>query len=665
MSLKRAAALALGCALAGTVLLFSQQFSTCFPPPKLFALTSLTAFAWAAALAARLTPPRHLPFTLPLLAALAWLGAGLARMQSPEAFTLVFLPFAGAAAAAWLAAALAVHPAERSRLLWAFVLAHLGCSVYAAVQYYDLDPWTWTISYGRGRVFSTIGNPNFLAGQLVLALPVLAALGFETTGTLRWLARAVFAIGLLAFICAQTRGAWIGLLAGTLVAAAVWVIRHQTLRLPVRRWGWLIAVITTLGFWYSIPALNRTGISLPSQLTSVMELEQQSARQRFFWWRGAIELFREAPLLGHGMGNFVREFPAHSRRVAAPYSDLYPAFCDHPHNDYLFVLCEHGVLGLGLLLWLGAVWLKVCTLKATRGSLLHLGVLAGAVGVAVHAVWNMPSVIQSTIFTAGCLLGLTAVPGSSAEATGRPADTGDTAVESGEHRPLALAAGLVIALLVAYRPAVLLTAQGYLNGARTMKEKRRHAPAAYLARQTLRITNAPWRTSFLLGGIMYGQRYYGEALKAFKQDERENPWGADAILHQAKALRQMERYDEADAQCRRALKLVPNYPEAAVTIASLAYFRANKERRAGYPENMQLHLRRARIWLTYALRFFPKHAEALKLSGFVEVMDMRWLAAKEAWERYLKIKPADADMRHKLQTLLADLPRLLRGGKPK
>jgi len=228
-----------------------------------------------------------------------------------------------------------------------------------------------------------------------------------------------------------------------------------------------------------------------------------------------------------------------------------------------------------------------------------------------------------------------------------------------------VAIGLAATLGLSWRPAVLLTAQAYHNGARILHEKKQEATAAFLARRTLRITNAPWRAHFLLGSIMYANRYWEEARAAFADDEAENPWGADSILHQGKALREMGRWDEADAQCRRALRLVPNYAEAATTIATLAYARARADHDAGRTAAMRVRLRHARVWLTYALGFFPRHAEALKLLGFVEVMDRRWPAARGAWTRSLAARPTDDDLRRKLQMLEADLPRLLRGGLPR
>lgn len=672
---RRPATLLLALAWSGVVLWFSQRFLYCFPAPKLLAVAGLTALAWAFAGAAEpdlVRAAARAPFSPALAAVLVWDLAGLCFSRSPEAPALSLLPVAGAAAAAWLAAALASRTPERNRLLGWFAAAHLLAGGYGALQYFGQDPWTWTLDYGPGRVFATVGNPNFLAGQFVLALPVLVALGSCDRAVVPFalasLSRAAFAFGALAFICAQTRGAWLGLIAGGTAAAVAWSQKVPGTFSPgkgtwylsgpsARPVAWAAVVAAVLVGWFSAPSLNPTGISLPAQIASSAELGQQSARQRFFWWRAAFELTRAAPVAGCGTANFVREFPARARRVAPAYSDLPPAYCDHPHQDYLYVAAEHGLIGLGLLLWLGLIWCRLAWVRWRRdGDPLGLGVLAAAVGIAVHANWNMPSIIPSTLYTAAGLLGLVAArPG--------PADPAIPAAPSTPRRTLRLGAGLAVALAVALRPAVLMTAQCYLNGARILSENRAYAPAAYQALQTLRLTKAPWRTSFMLGGIYYGEGYYEQALAAFAADERENPWGADAILHQGKALRQLGRYDEADAQSRRALALVPNYPEAAVTIASLAYARADAARKTGHTSEQRKQLRRATVWLRYALAFFPRNAEALKLTGYVAVMNRDWPGASAAWEAYLRVKPLDDDQRNRLEALRRYLPRLMKEGK--
>lgn len=651
-----AAVTLLAAAIAGAVVVFSQAFATCFPAPKVAALAALLPLAAGAVwLGGRSGIPRRSPLAPPLAAVLAVLLAGWGRSSSPDAGGLLFAPVAAAVVAAWLAAALAPVPGATARLLAVLCAAHLVSSAYGLLQIAGRDPWTWTLDYGPGRIFATLGNPNFLAGQFALVLPVFAALGSATPGRLlRWLARAAFAAGLAVFTAAQTRSAWLGLLAGGGGAAGGWWLlhRHAAPR-PELRLRWLAVTVALVLLPFSLPALNPAGLALPRQLESSFELHQQSARQRFFWWTAAGYLVRAAPVAGHGLGGFIREFPARQRLAAPRYCDLPAAFCNHPHQDYLYVASEHGLIGLGLLLWLGATWLRLAWRGLRSGDARAAGTLAGAIALAVHALFNMPSLIEATLVTAGLLAGLDA---------GRtlPADAGPTAPAVRRRWLLVL---VPVALGLALQPAMLLTAQAYLNGARILIDQRAYGPGAFLARQTLRITRAPWRTHFLLGSALYAQHYWQEARLAFRDDELENPWGADAILHAAKTLRQEGRHAAADAESRRALAVVPNYAEAALNLATVGYAQSEDARKAGRKNDQAAGLRKAGIWTRYALGFFPKHPEAWKLAGFIAIREARWLDARDAWRTSLAARPTDDALRQTLEGLEADLPRLLKGGR--
>ena len=672
-SFGRTAARLAAAAAAGAVVLFSQGFATCFPAPKLAILASLAPLAAVALVAAgRAGVPWRGPLCAPLVAVGLAALLDFARSPAPEAGALLLAPIAGAIGLAWITAALAGDPRIHGRMLASICAMHLACAAYGILQITGRDPWTWTLDYGRGRIFATLGNPNFLAGQFALLLPVFAALGITArTLPLRWLARAAFTAGLLAFTAAQTRGAWLGLAAGLAVAGGGWLFLHGR-SITLERWRWLPIAAGLVLLPYALPALNPTEVSLPRQLGSSFEVDQQSARQRFFWWTAAGYLIRASPVTGHGLGGFVREFPARQRRAAPRYADLPPAFCNHPHQDYLFVAAEHGILGLGLLLWLGAVWLRLDWNGMRRGNLQSAGSLAGVVALAIHALFNMPSLIEATLATAGLLLGLDsgAAPGRrTAPAPPEPFPDADEAPDEGSPAPasrfpvLVLAIGLPLALALAVRPATLLMAQAYLNGGRILIDQQVYGPGAFLVRQSLRISQAPWRARFLLGSALYAQGYWKEARDAFRADEAENPWGADAILHAAKTLRQEGRHAAADAEARRALAVVPNYAEAALTLATVAYANAEDALKAGKTADQKHHLHRARVWTNYALGFFPRHPEAWRLAGFIAVRDGRWLDARDAWRNSLRARPTDDRLRRSLEWLEADLPRLLKGGK--
>ena len=645
--LVRGAVLLACLALASAVLVFSQSFLFCFPPPKL-AAAAVFGFASLALASGALRRP---PFAFPLAALMALAVVDWARGSSADRYaSFLALPLA-ASAVAWAVSSLSGVRGAASRFTTAFILTHLVCGLYAIAQYYRLDPFTWALDYGPGRVFSTLGNPNFLAGQMVLVLPVLAALGTAPEGAMRWTARSAFLACFLALVFAQTRGAWLGLAAGTALAGFLWFSSRRALPAP-RTCAWALAITIAGLALFSLPSINHTGLSVPAQIASSVNLTQQSARQRFFWWRSAAAMFTSSPVAGAGTGNFMRDFPAYSSKYSGRWPDLGPAYADHPHNDLLYLLCEHGVIGLGLLAWLAVWWLAACRAQVREGSLLHLGIIAGAAGLAVHSIWNMPSTIQGTVVTAGFLLGLS-FPAS------RRVESGEIL---GANIPL-MAAGIIFAGALSFRPLVLLTAQRYYNDGRLLKEQKQDGLAGYMYGKTLSLTRAPWRVNFQVGTALYTSGYFGEAFKAFQADEAENPFGVDAILHQGKCLREQGDQAGAEKYALRALEILPNYPDASLTLATIAYKEADMADKAGRTAARKSALARARQLLVQALQYSPRHAEMLKMLGFVEVMDRNWQAAYDSWKKSLEARPSDDALRYRMEALGNDLPRLKRGAR--
>lgn len=66
-------------------------------------------------------------------------------------------------------------------------------------------------------------------------------------------------------------------------------------------------------------------------------------RLEFFYH--TAEIIRDHPLMGVGTGGFVQ---AYRSRAVQPGMAVPP----HPHNQYLFIMAQVGIVGLGLLLWL-------------------------------------------------------------------------------------------------------------------------------------------------------------------------------------------------------------------------------------------------------------------------------------------------------------------------
>jgi O-antigen ligase len=95
-----------------------------------------------------------------------------------------------------------------------------------------------------------------------------------------------------------------------------------------------------------------------------ISMEEQAVDLRIFYNKMAIEMIKEKPVLGIGIGNFVnysQNYPAYIRAASkvAGVADI-PQWIYQPvHNIYLLIASEIGILGLVVFLgFLGLILLK-------------------------------------------------------------------------------------------------------------------------------------------------------------------------------------------------------------------------------------------------------------------------------------------------------------------
>lgn len=281
------------------------------------------------------------------------------------------------------------------------VLQHLGFRVLG------LDP-----NYFGRRVFSTLGNPDFLGTYLVLTAPLAVGL-LLTAGT--WRRRCLWAAALLLLVTCLlytfTRGAWLGAGFAFLgIAALSW-------RQLLRQKFWLLGVamvmvgVLVAAEWNLVGPLRQAAPDsgatpdLPSvtqAVGSMAELGSGTAEVRLLMWRGSLSLIAENPLLGTGLNTFM---PAFSRYAPVEYArgEGLERFPDKAHNDFLNTAVTMGLVGLGSYLWLlGAFawrvwgWLRDPMTNGSRPLVVSLA--AAWLGYLGQSLFLFPVIDTGTLF---------------------------------------------------------------------------------------------------------------------------------------------------------------------------------------------------------------------------------------------------------------------------
>lgn len=116
--------------------------------------------------------------------------------------------------------------------------------------------------------------------------------------------------------------------------------------LPLVKKYWLM-VIFVLSAVTSVTVLTSPAISSRSNdiETAISKPENSSIGQRLIFWQVSLRIIREHPLFGAGTGSFAVE--------SVKFSDYPEMKMDNPHNEYLLIANQLGLVGLiGFLAWL-------------------------------------------------------------------------------------------------------------------------------------------------------------------------------------------------------------------------------------------------------------------------------------------------------------------------
>jgi len=322
----------------------------------------------------------------------------------------------------FLAAALFLRGASRVRsVALVQVLAALPVAAIGLAQYFRPDLLPASNSY-PGRALGPFGQPNRLGGYLIAVIPVAVALAFASPD--RWLRTAlllgVFALT-MCLVLTFSRGAWIGLLASFVVLAAA-MFRWPDLA-PRGTTLAVAAACLALPVLLFLPAIFARITPKPTDASAWNlpfdpEREGSGAMRREIW-SGALAAAAARPVLGFGIGAFREAFDRvkddRMKRLEAEGTRT----ADNAHNQYLEVLAERGVLGLGAFLALAAVGLAAAGAAmgapaAPAARWVALGFAGGVIAVLAHAVvdGNLSFVPHQTLFYADLGVLVAAAPGA-------------------------------------------------------------------------------------------------------------------------------------------------------------------------------------------------------------------------------------------------------------
>ncbi|MCU0291438.1 MAG: O-antigen ligase family protein [Thermoanaerobaculaceae bacterium] len=226
------------------------------------------------------------------------------------------------------------------------------------------------------RIQGPMSHYMIYSGWMLLAVLVLLSDLLLRPGRQRWLLLVPTAGGSLAILMSLTRNAWAGLAVGLLLLAAVW-----------RRWLLLAYPAIALVIWLALP---RTVLD---RAFSAVDPRQHSNYDRLCMAISGVQMVRDYPLTGVGLGMVTRLYPLY-RRDDAPRWKV-----PHLHNNPLQIAAERGLPALGAYLWLlaaffASTWRALPGLRGVRRAAVASSLVAilgiTVAGLFEYNFWSAP-----------------------------------------------------------------------------------------------------------------------------------------------------------------------------------------------------------------------------------------------------------------------------------
>jgi len=278
-----------------------------------------------------------------------------------------------------------------------FFIISLIVALYTLMQYYGLDPYLKELK----ALSSTIGQKNWISNYLALIFPII----FSYFLLQKIRRNKVFLFLLLSIVyttlmICQSRGIWISISLTLLIGIFI-IFKFKIVRTFQNNRKWLFLLLLTfllITIIYSTEnPLNKSAITVAQRAVSTFDEQDPSINTRLLMWRTTLQMIKEKPLLGSGIGTFEMNYLDYQAEFlkSNPYYLKYSGKAREAHNEYLQMWAELGLVGLGVFLSIIFIFynLIINYFKKEHNDkkrIIVLGLLMGITCFLIHSLFTFP-----------------------------------------------------------------------------------------------------------------------------------------------------------------------------------------------------------------------------------------------------------------------------------
>ncbi|MCD6384394.1 O-antigen ligase family protein, partial [Candidatus Sumerlaeota bacterium] len=223
-----------------------------------------------------------------------------------------------------------------------------------------------------------------------------------------WVRLGCFLFFLLIILLTGARGAFIGLIVGSLFIV---IVSLKTRRLILRKvhyfsFGTVIVALAVIVTIFSFPnPINVRNLNVLGRFKHLVDIRDDSIKERILFYGVCAEMIADHPVIGIGSGMFTVKFYPYIREMVERDSkagmlmtlgDLKNRVPENAHNDFLQFWVEYGSLGffaflLAISSHLSATYTRLLHSNVPlKRSLLDMSLIGAVLCLTVNAAFSFP-----------------------------------------------------------------------------------------------------------------------------------------------------------------------------------------------------------------------------------------------------------------------------------
>jgi len=470
-----------------------------------------------------------------------------------------------------------------------FFITSFLVSIYNLFHYYGF------ISYLKefGPVISTIGQKNWTSNYLALIFPIMFSYFLlEKSKRKKIFYFVALSIVYATLMICQSRGIWISISLTSIFAIYI-IFKFNLIKTFKENQKWLtllifIFIIITIIYSTDNP-LNKGAITVTERVMSTFDEKDPSINTRFLIWKNDLQMIRDRPFLGGGLGSFRLNYLNYQAKYLQdnPSYIKYWAHAGEAHNEYLQIGAEMGLIGLGIFLSIIFIFYNLILKYLKKESrdnekIIVFGLLMGITCFLIHSLFSFPLHVPALGSAFFIIVGLTIVYlkdfrfskfGNSKK--------GNKNVIKRQSSRLTILFTILI-LLVTIFVIDSLVIRPYLAEVYAYKGRENLAFAKYnnaLSDFEYAAKLDPYNGRILLnlGATYYNLGFFEEAEKTLQQSKE---YYNDRNIYRNLGLcyMKLERFQEAEEEFKHAIYLDPKFTKAYFDLGLLYFQQENYDK---------------------------------------------------------------------------------------